>query len=102
MGEEGEHSFTLVSMAHLFSVSAVKSLRVQPNELLLLLFFIQQVLISHQFYTHQCIHVNPNRPIHHTTSTNPLPLSPRGVHMFVLYMSVSTSALQTGSSVPFF
>ena len=30
-------------------------------------FFIQQVLISHQFYTHQCIHVNPNRPIHRTT-----------------------------------
>ena len=29
-------------------------------------FFIQQVLVSHQFYTHQCIHVNPNRPIHHT------------------------------------
>ena len=23
-------------------------------------FFIQRVLISHQFYTHQCIHVNPN------------------------------------------
>ena len=27
-------------------------------------FFIQQVLISHQFYTHQCIYVNPNRPPH--------------------------------------
>ena len=26
-------------------------------------FFIQQVLISHQLYTHQCIHVNSNRPI---------------------------------------
>ena len=34
-------------------------------------FFIQQVLISHQFYTHQCIHVNPNRPIHHTTTPPP-------------------------------
>ena len=32
-----------------------------------LIFFIQQVLISHQFYTHQCIHVNPKCPIHHTT-----------------------------------
>ena len=31
-------------------------------------FFIQRVLISHQFYTHQCIHVKPNRPIHHTTT----------------------------------
>ena len=28
--------------------------------------FIQQVLISHPFYTHQCIHINPNLPIHHT------------------------------------
>ena len=65
-------------------------------------FFIQQVLISHQFYTHQCIHVNPNRPIHHTTPPPPPRLSPLGVHMFVLYTCVSTSALQTGSSVPFF
>ena len=32
-------------------------------------FFIQQVLISHPFYTHQCIHVNPNLAIHHTTPT---------------------------------
>ena len=28
------------------------------------LFFIQQVLISHPFYTHQCIHVNHNGPIY--------------------------------------
>ena len=64
--------------------------------------FIRQVLISHQFYTHQCIHVNPNLPIHPTTTTLPLPLSPLGVHTFVLYICVSISALQTGSSVPFF
>ena len=32
----------------------------------------------------------------------PPPLSPLGVHMFVLYICVSISALQTGSSVPFF
>ena len=31
-------------------------------------FSVQQVLISHPFYTHQCIHVNPNLPIHHTTT----------------------------------
>ena len=66
------------------------------------LFFIQQVLISHPFYTHQCIHVDPNLPVHHTTTTPPPPFSPLGVHTFVLYISVSISALQTGSSVPFF
>ena len=59
-------------------------------------YFIQQVLISHQFYTHQCIHVNPNQPIHHTTIPTPLRLSPLGVHTFVLYICVSISALQTG------
>ena len=69
---------------------------------ILFYFFIQQVLISHQFYTHQCIHVNPNCPIQHTTISTPLRLSPLGVHTFVLYICVSTSALQTGSSVPFF
>ena len=26
------------------------------------------LLISHPFYTHQCIHVNPNLPIYHTTT----------------------------------
>ena len=25
-------------------------------------------IISHPFYTHQCIHVNPNLPVHHTTT----------------------------------
>ena len=30
----------------------------------------------------------------------PPPLSPPGVHTFVLYICVSISALQTGSSVP--
>ena len=35
-------------------------------------FFIKQV-ISHQFYTHQCIHVNPNCPIHHPTIPTPPP-----------------------------
>ena len=59
-------------------------------------------LISHQFYTHHFIHVNPNHPIQHTTIPTPLQFSPLGVHTFVLYISVSTSALQPGSSVPFF
>ena len=34
----------------------------------LILFFIQQVLISYLFYTYQCIYVNPNLPIHPTTT----------------------------------
>ena len=53
-------------------------------------------LISHQFYTHQCIHVNPNHPIQHTTIPTPPRFSPVGVHTFVLYICVSTSALQSG------
>ena len=35
-------------------------------------------------------------------SPPPPPLSPLDVHTFVLYICVSISALQTGSSVPFF
>ena len=57
---------------------------------------LQQVLISSLFCTYSCIHVNPNLPIH------PAPFSPLSVHMFVLYVCVSISALQIGSSVPFF
>ena len=33
--------------------------------------FLQQVIISGQFYTHQCIHVNPNLQIHPTTTSTP-------------------------------
>ena len=72
------------------------------NFWILFYFFIQQVLISYPFYTHQCIHVNPNLPTHHTTTPTPPWLSPLGVHTFVLYICASISALQTGSSVPFF
>ena len=57
---------------------------------------IQQVLISYLFYTQQCIYINFNLPIHL------LPLSPLGIHMFVLYICVCISVLQIGSSVPFF
>ena len=46
-------------------------------------FLIQQVLNSHPFYTHQCIQVNPNLPIHHFTTPNPLRLSPLvSIHLF--------------------
>ena len=80
----------------------------EPNFFFLMLqfyfiyFFIQQVLVSHQFYTHQCIRVKPNRPIQHTIIPNPWQFSPLGIHTFVLYICVSTSALQSSSSVPFF
>ena len=33
-------------------------------------------LISHPFYTHQGIHVNPNRPIQHTTTPTPCRFPP--------------------------
>ena len=57
---------------------------------------IQQVIISYLFYTQQHICVNPNLPVHPTSP------SPLVVYRFVLYICVSISALQIGSSVPFF
>ena len=53
-----------------------------------LYFFIQQVLISYLFYTHQCIHVNPNLPIHPTTTPATFPtwcpyVSP--LHLFFFF-----------------
>ena len=77
----------------------LQSLSVTIQRYCIVTFFF---LISHQFYTHQCIHVNPNHPIQHTTIPTPPRFSPLGVHTFVLYICVSTSALHTGSSVPFF
>ena len=53
------------------------------NFWILFYFFIQQVLISHPLYTHQCIHVNPNRPIHHTTTHTPCRFLPLvSIHLF--------------------
>ena len=43
---------------------------------ILFYFFIQQVLISHPFYAHPCVHVNPNLPIHHTTTPPPAAFPP--------------------------
>ena len=45
-----------------------------------------------------CQSQSPNSSHHHQRP----PLSPLGVHTFVLYICVSIFALQTGSSVPFF
>ena len=67
------------------------------NVLFIYLFF----LISHQFYTHQCIHINPNIPIPHTTTTTLRHFPPLVSIRFFLCFSVSISALLTGSSVPF-
>ena len=39
-------------------------------------FFIQQVLISYLFYTYYCIYVNPNFPVHPTTTTLPATFPP--------------------------
>ena len=45
------------------------------THLLIFFLYIQQVLISYLFYTHRCIHVNPNLPIHPPTTPLP-PVSP--------------------------
>ena len=60
---------------------------------------IQWVLISSLSYTkfQYCVYINSNLRIHPTSLFPCL-----GVYTFVLYMSVSISALQIGSSVPFF
>ena len=41
--------------------------------ILFYLFFIQQVLISYLFYIYLCIHVNPNLPVHPTTTPSHFP-----------------------------
>ena len=54
------------------SLASISPIRPQNNfsfEFYFNYFFIQQVLISCPFYTHQCIHVNPNLPVHPTTTT---------------------------------
>ena len=53
-----------------------------------------------------CIHISVymSIPISHSSHHHPQtpPLSPLGVHTFVLYICVSISALQTSSSIPLF
>ena len=59
-------------------------------------------LIHFEFIFVYGIRERSNLPIHPIPSPPPAPLSPLGVHMFVLCSRVSLSALQTGSSVPCF
>ena len=103
--EFGINRYTLLYIKQINNKDLLYNLGNHMQYLFYILFylfiFIQQVLISYLFYTYQCIHVNPKLPIHPTTTTHH-PLSPLGVHTFVLYICVSISALQTGSSVPFF
>ena len=66
-----------MNLFHSFqSWSSLKSFFFFFEFLNLIYFFIQQVLISHQFCTHQCIHVNPNLPIHPTTTATPCRFPP--------------------------
>ena len=51
-------------------------------------FFIQEALISCPFYTHQCIHVNPNLPIPPTTTTTPRHFPPLvSIRLFSTFVS---------------
>ena len=57
---------------------------------LITFFFIQQVLSSHPFYPHQCIHVNPNLPVHPTT-TPPLCDPPNCSNLVSFFAQFKTS-----------
>ena len=57
---------------------------------------VQYVLTGYLFHTKHCIYVNPKLPVF-PTSTSPL-----GIHIIVLYICVSVSALQIDSSGPAF
>ena len=70
--------------------------------LILFIFLYSRFLLVINFIHISVYIVNPNRPIHHATTPTSPPLSLLHVHTFVLYICVSVSALQTGSSVPFF
>ena len=57
---------------------------------------IQRAFTSYLFDAQQCTHVNLHLPIYS------MPLSPLGVHVFLIYICISITALQISSSVPFF
>ena len=54
----------------------LKALCGKPTANIFLFFNLIIFLISYPFYTHQCIHVNPNLPIDHTTTSTPCRFPP--------------------------
>ena len=70
-----------------------------------ILFYFIYFLYSRSLLVINFIHISVYMSIpisQFITLPPPPPLSPLGVHTFVLYICVSISALRTGSSVPFF
>ena len=65
------------------------------------IYFLHRRFLLVIYFTHISVHMSI--PIFQfIPPPPPLATSPLGVHTFVLYICVSTSALQTSSSVPFF
>ena len=70
-------------------------------EFYFILFFIQHVLISYRFYTRWCVYVNPNLPIHPTTTNHAPSPHPRfrplaSISLFSTSVSLFLSRLVWG------
>ena len=82
-----------------FKVSDEAELKILFFKILFIFLYSRFLLVTNFIH----ISVYMSIPIaQFSTPPSPPPLSPLGVHTFVLYICVSISALQTGSSVPFF
>ena len=71
------------------------------NFILFLFLYSRFLLVIHFIHISVYMSIPTSQFITQPPPTHPH-LSPLGVHTFVLYICVSISALQTGSSVPFF
>ena len=91
------HTHTHKHISPLFQIALPFRSPQSTEELPVLYSRFSLVIYSIYSSTHLCLYVNPNLPIHPTT---PLPLLV-SIHFF-LYVCVSTSALQIGSSVLLF
>ena len=108
------YTFRLSLYLTLPNSSLLEDIRIFPILSTILLFFLHFLffsfwillyfLYSRSLLVIYFIHISVymSIPISQFITPPHLPLSPLGVHTFVLYICVSTSALQTGSSVPFF